>query len=75
MLLMLRRDHRLNDFPGFDHPEWDKKRAHIEFAEGLAKEAAEAGHEVKIISVYSGLFLEDALTVRPPRLFHLRCQY
>ena len=61
----------MSDFPGFDHSEWDRKRAHVEFVEGLAKGAGESGHEVKIISVYTGPFLEGALTVRLPRLCRL----
>ena len=50
-------DHRLNDFPGYDHPDWDIKREH-------AKEAKEAaGETMKVISVYTSLFLEDSFGV------------
>ncbi|KAI0700548.1 NAD-P-binding protein [Cerioporus squamosus] len=47
-------DHRQNDFPGYDHHEWAVKRE-------LAEDArASAGGKVKIIAVYTGLFLEGA---------------
>ncbi|THG98277.1 hypothetical protein EW145_g7451 [Phellinidium pouzarii] len=54
-------DHRLNDFPGFDHKEWGKKRKHFSSVSELA---AKNGGDVKIIAVYPGLFLEDALSPR-----------
>ena len=55
-------DHRLNDFPGGDHPEWEAKRE-------LEKEArALAGDKTKVFSVYNGLFLEGAFGVSQPRL-------
>ena len=54
-------DHRFNDFPGFDHIEWDKKRKHVEYANELKEKK---GIDMKIISVYCGLFLESSLRVR-----------
>ncbi|KAL5511054.1 hypothetical protein ACEPAH_4269 [Sanghuangporus vaninii] len=54
-------DHRLNDFPGFDHGEWEKKRRHIAYANELA---VKKGGDVKVIAVYTGLFLEDSLNPR-----------
>ncbi|KAL5532534.1 hypothetical protein ACEPAF_4308 [Sanghuangporus sanghuang] len=54
-------DHRLNDFPGFDHEEWEKKRRHIAYANELA---VKKGGDVKVIAVYAGLFLEDSLNPR-----------
>ncbi|OCB86111.1 NAD-binding protein [Sanghuangporus baumii] len=54
-------DHRLNDFPGFDHEEWEKKRRHIAYANELA---VKKGGDVKVIAVYTGLFLEDSLNPR-----------
>ncbi|EJD02544.1 NAD-binding protein [Fomitiporia mediterranea MF3/22] len=56
-------DHRLNDFPGFDHPEWIKKRKHLDYVNEIA---AKKG-DVKIISVYNGLFLEDSFNVTESR--------
>lgn len=52
-------DHRLNDFPGFDHEEWDKKRKHMAYATDLATKMG----DVKVIAVYTGLFLEDSINV------------
>ena len=54
------RDHRINNFPGFDHIEWEKKRKHVEYVNKLA---AEKGGDVKVIAVYTGLFLDDSLDV------------
>ncbi|KAH9949131.1 hypothetical protein B0H21DRAFT_729657 [Amylocystis lapponica] len=49
-------DHRLNDFPGYDHPDWIHKAEH-------ARRARERGKgDIKVISVYTGLFLETGLT-------------
>ncbi|TFK86092.1 NAD-P-binding protein [Polyporus arcularius HHB13444] len=50
-------DHRQNDFPGYDHHEWAVKR---ELAEDARTRAA---GNVKIVAVYSGLFLEGAFRV------------
>ncbi|RDX52838.1 NAD-P-binding protein [Lentinus brumalis] len=47
-------DHRQNDFPGYDHHEWAVKR---ELAEDARTRAA---GNLKIVAVYSGLFLEGA---------------
>lgn len=44
----LSRDHRENDFPGYDHHDWDVKRE-------LASQ---------VIAVYTGLFIELSLNVR-----------
>ncbi|KAI5121372.1 hypothetical protein M0805_001185 [Coniferiporia weirii] len=54
-------DHRANDFPGFDHEEWIKKRKHFSYATELAEQK---GGNVKVIAVYTGLFLEDSLDPR-----------
>ncbi|EMD41175.1 hypothetical protein CERSUDRAFT_121713 [Gelatoporia subvermispora B] len=49
-------DHRLNDFPGFEHSDWLKKRAH----EVRVRERA--GNKMKVISVYCGLFLQETMS-------------
>ncbi|KAI0628747.1 NAD-P-binding protein [Trametes polyzona] len=51
-------DHRENDFPGFDHHDWDVKRE-------LAAHAREAarGTPTQVIAVYTGLFTELAFNV------------
>ena len=57
------RDHRLNDFSGHDHHEWEVKRELAEDARALAAEG-----KTKVIAVFNGLFLEGAFRVRlkPP---------
>ncbi|KAL7282973.1 hypothetical protein ACG7TL_002391 [Trametes sanguinea] len=57
-------DHTRNDFPGYDHHEWQTKRE-------LASEARELaqGTLTQVIAVYTGLFLE--LTVKPIMGFDL----
>ncbi|KAI8999108.1 NAD-P-binding protein [Trametes punicea] len=49
-------DHSRNDFPGYDHHEWETKRQ-------LASEAREIarGTPTQVIAVYPGLFLESGL--------------
>ncbi|KAH8116734.1 NAD-binding protein [Phellopilus nigrolimitatus] len=54
-------DHRLNDFPGYDHEEWVKKSKHVSYVRELA---TRKGCDMKVISVYTGLFLEDSLHSR-----------
>ncbi|KAI0737950.1 NAD-P-binding protein [Daedaleopsis nitida] len=44
-------DHRLNDFPGYEHPEWSGKQDLAARARGQAKGK-------KIIALYTGPFLE-----------------
>jgi len=48
-------DHRLHSFPGWDDVEWNLKREHAQKSHELA------GNKIKIVSVYTGLFLEGAL--------------
>ncbi|OBZ65444.1 putative pinoresinol-lariciresinol reductase 3 [Grifola frondosa] len=48
-------DHRLNDFPGFDHSDWTHKRTHV----AEIRQAAE--DKLKVVAVYVGLFLEDSI--------------
>lgn len=50
-------DHRQNDFPGYDHPIWEEKR----LLEAQAR--ALGGNTTKVISLYTGLFLEGAFQV------------
>ncbi|TDL24323.1 hypothetical protein BD410DRAFT_786439 [Rickenella mellea] len=57
--LQVSSDHRLNDFPGYEHSEWTTKRAHVERAKQLG-----AG-KMKIISLYTGAFLEMIVSVSP----------
>ena len=58
------RDHRLNDFQGYDHPAWDVKRSHEKQArEFVASAGAGGGMKMKVISLYTGLFLEDSFGV------------
>jgi len=45
-------DHRINDFPGFDHPEWARKRVQTEHVQEVS-----AG-KMKIVFLYIGLFVE-----------------
>ena len=54
-----RSDHGRNDFPGYDHHEWDVKRQLASEARELAR-----GTPTQVIAVYTGLFLELALNVR-----------
>ncbi|KAH9890553.1 NAD-P-binding protein [Cubamyces lactineus] len=49
-------DHGRNDFPGYDHHEWDVKRQLASEARELAR-----GTPTQVIAVYTGLFLELAL--------------
>ena len=65
----LRRDHRLNYFPGYDHHEWEVKRELAEDARALAAEG-----KTKVIAVYNGIFLEGAFRVRftTPTAHHRR---
>ena len=64
----LRRDHRLNDFPGYDHHEWEVKRELAQEARVLAAEG-----KTKVIAVYNGIFLEGAFRVRlTPSTAHRR---
>ena len=51
MLTEERRDHRLNDFPGYEHPEWLYKRVQT------AKIDAALRGKTKVINVITGLFL------------------
>lgn len=44
-------DHTRHDF---SHPEWDKKKAHMELCRNVLK-------NTKICKVYAGLFLEDSI--------------
>jgi len=48
-------DHRLNDFPGWDDVLWLAKEKHVHKAREIAK------GKVKIIALYTGLFLEGTL--------------
>ncbi|KAI1791498.1 hypothetical protein LXA43DRAFT_1139663 [Ganoderma leucocontextum] len=47
-------DHRQNDFPGYDYPEWEAKHLHANQARALG------GNTTKVLSLYNGLFLENA---------------
>ncbi|KAI9059751.1 NAD-P-binding protein [Trametes sanguinea] len=51
-------DHTRNDFPGYDHHEWQTKRELAADARGLAE-----GTSTQVIAVYTGLFLELTLAV------------
>ncbi|OCH93284.1 NAD(P)-binding protein [Obba rivulosa] len=62
-------DHQLNDFPGFEHSDWAKKKAH----ESRVRERA--GSKMKVISVYSGLFLEEALNFPALGFDHRKLTY
>ena len=48
----------MNNFPGFNHPDWEHKTFHIERARDLAED------QMKIVSVYNGLFLDMGIAVR-----------
>lgn len=48
-------DYRVNDFPGWDDVAWIAKAKHVRRARELAQ------GKVKIVAVYTGLFLEGAL--------------
>jgi len=48
-------DHRANDFPGYDHPDWIHKAEHARSARERGKGA------IKVVAVYTGLFLETAI--------------
>ncbi|KAI0737942.1 hypothetical protein C8Q80DRAFT_1293357 [Daedaleopsis nitida] len=50
-------DHRKNDFPGYDHHEWEVKRELATAARRLA------GGKTKVIALYTGLFLEGVFRV------------
>ena len=56
-------DHRINDFPGYESPEWLAKQK-------LAKEARSA-FKGKVIAVYTSLFFEVGF-VNPIRMSPLR---
>lgn len=47
-------DHRINDFPGWEHREWVWKREHLERTLEVGK------GKIKTIAVFTGLFLEGA---------------
>ncbi|KAI0373209.1 NAD-P-binding protein [Pilatotrama ljubarskyi] len=49
-------DHNKNNFPGYDHHEWEVKRQLAAEARELAR-----GTPTQVIAVYTGLFLELAL--------------
>ncbi|TDL18394.1 NAD(P)-binding protein [Rickenella mellea] len=51
-------DIRLNDFPGWEHPVWAKKRAHFERAKEIAP------GKMKVIALYTGAILEFTLAPR-----------
>lgn len=55
----LSRDHRENDFPGYDHHDWDVKRELASHAREVAR-----GTPTQVIAVYTGLFIELSLNVR-----------
>ncbi|KAH9857543.1 NAD-P-binding protein [Lenzites betulinus] len=46
-------DHRKNDFPGYDHPDWDVKRELAAHARETAR-----GTPTKVIALYTGLLIE-----------------
>jgi len=53
-------DHRVNNFPGFDHKAWKAKQDHASNARRMAEERVKdsSKERLKIISVYTGLLLE-----------------
>ncbi|ETW84890.1 hypothetical protein HETIRDRAFT_165861 [Heterobasidion irregulare TC 32-1] len=51
-------DHRLNNFPGFEHEVWAHKREHA--ARARARVVENSG-DMKIIAVYVGWFMEEAI--------------
>ncbi|EIW60916.1 NAD-P-binding protein [Trametes versicolor FP-101664 SS1] len=51
-------DHRENDFPGYDHHDWDVKRELASHAREVAR-----GTPTQVIAVYTGLFIELSLNV------------
>ncbi len=53
------RDHRENDFPGYDHHDWDVKRELAAHAREVAR-----GTPTQVVAVYTGLFIELSLNVR-----------
>ena len=55
------RDHRLNNFPGYEHEVWAHKREHA--ARARARVVENSG-DMKIIAVYVGWFMEEAIRVR-----------
>ncbi|KAI0355070.1 NAD-P-binding protein [Trametes cingulata] len=48
-------DHRINDFPGYDHPEWIHKRK-------VAAETRAKLHGKKVIAVYTSGFMNFAIS-------------
>lgn len=69
------RDHRENDFPGYDHHDWDVKRELASHAREVAR-----GTPTQVIAVYTGLFIELSLNVRtapcgPCSTWHTDTQY
>lgn len=46
-------DHRLNDFGDFENKEWIKKQEHLRYVQKISE-----GKDLKVVSVYTGLFLE-----------------
>lgn len=52
----LHRDHKLNDFPVYEHGEWTSKRVYAAETRALTK-----GTKTKVIALYTGIFLEMAL--------------
>ena len=54
------RDHRVNDFGDFENKEWIKKQDHLRFVQEYA---ANKGRPLRIVPVYTGLFLELSLGV------------
>lgn len=54
-------DHRLNDFPGYDHSAWIYKR---QKDMKMREKVKASGKEMKIVAVYPSLFLESAIIVR-----------
>ncbi|OJT13021.1 hypothetical protein TRAPUB_10430 [Trametes pubescens] len=49
-------DHRENDFPGYDHHDWDVKRELAAHAREVAR-----GTPTQVVAVYTGLFIELSL--------------
>lgn len=62
-------DHRLVDFSGYEKPEWERKKTIAAEVRALAKD------KTKVISLYTGIFLDFLLspyrTLLVPRTRHL----